>query len=84
VILNLFQDVALFRRLVNQPGGERCLELISKLSEFVSEGEVTHKLCLILIETLPLYKQQEENLYHCLTSCKSLLIKSTDSKQLAL
>jgi hypothetical protein len=84
VILSMFQDVALFKRLVSQPGGERCLELISKLSKYVPEGAATQKLCVILIETFVMYKYSEENLYHCFVACKSLLTKCVDSRALAL
>jgi len=84
VILNLFQDVPLFKRFVNQPDGDRCLGLISTLAEFVDQGEATEKLCSIVIETFAMYKYSEENLFHCLVACKNLLRKSTNTKALCL
>lgn len=84
VILNLFQDVPLFKRFVNQPEGDRCLGLISRLAEFVDEGEATGKLCSIVIETFAMYKYSEENLFHCLVACKNLMKKSSNTNALCL
>lgn len=85
VILKLFEDVALFKKFVIQPGGDRCLALISKLAEFVDEkdeADSVQKLCSIIIETFPIYKHSEENLFNCLLACKNLMAKIIDPKPL--
>lgn len=87
VILTLFEDVQLFKKFVNQPGGDRCLALISRLAEFVDvkdDAESLQRLCSIIIETFPIYKHSEENLFNCLVACKHLLAKIVDSKPILL
>jgi len=70
-LFNLLQDGKTFKKLVSERGGRRILALISLLAEHCQVDN--EKICSIILDTLSLYKGDEESLIRSLEACQKLL-----------
>lgn len=73
VILNLFMDVQVFRKYTNQSGGGKCLSLISLIAGYSSGVEMNEKICSVIVDTLPMCRNNEENIFNSIVAAGKLL-----------